>query len=40
VITGRYAPRELIDFADTGSEVQPVKHAHDAGIKPQEGMEF
>jgi cob(I)alamin adenosyltransferase len=40
VITGRYAPQELIDFADTVSEIQPVKHAHQAGIKPQKGIEF
>jgi cob(I)alamin adenosyltransferase len=33
-------PQALIDFADTVSEIQPVKHAYQAGIKPQRGIEF
>jgi cob(I)alamin adenosyltransferase len=40
IITGRDAPQALIDFADTVSEIQVVKHAHQAGIKAQKGIEF
>lgn len=40
VITGRAAPPELIDAADTVSEVGMVKHAFKAGIKAMPGMEF
>ncbi len=40
VLTGRDAPPELIDVADLVSEVQPVKHPFDKGIKAQRGIEF
>ena len=40
VITGRGAHRQLIDIADTVSEVQSVKHAFDAGIKVQKGIDW
>lgn len=40
VITGRYALPELVEFADTVSEIQPVKHAYDSGIGAQRGIEF
>ena len=40
VITGRGAPQEMIDLADTVSEVKPVKHAFQAGIKAQKGVEL
>ncbi|WP_425148488.1 cob(I)yrinic acid a,c-diamide adenosyltransferase [Deinococcus sp.] len=39
VITGRDALPELIACADTVSEVQPVKHAYQAGIGAQAGIE-
>ncbi|WP_081908996.1 cob(I)yrinic acid a,c-diamide adenosyltransferase [Deinococcus sp. YIM 77859] len=39
VITGRDAPPELIALADTVSEIQPVKHAYEAGIGAQAGIE-
>ena len=39
IITGRGAPAELVDLADTVSEIQPVKHAFNQGIKAQEGIE-
>lgn len=40
VITGRDALPELIELADTVSEVTPVKHAYEAGIGGQIGIEY
>lgn len=40
VITGRAAPRDLIDAADTVSDMGVVKHAFAAGIKAQKGIEL
>jgi cob(I)alamin adenosyltransferase len=40
VLTGRNAPAELIDLADLVSEIQPVKHPLQKGIKAQRGIEF
>jgi cob(I)alamin adenosyltransferase len=40
VLTGRNAPPELIDIADLVSEVLPVKHPFERGIKAQRGLEF
>jgi cob(I)alamin adenosyltransferase len=40
VITGRDAPQELIDVADTVTEMRKVKHAYDAGIDAMKGIEY
>ncbi|HEY0582507.1 MAG TPA: cob(I)yrinic acid a,c-diamide adenosyltransferase, partial [Chloroflexota bacterium] len=40
VLTGRNAPPELIELADLVSEVQPIKHPFQKGIKAQRGIEF
>ena len=41
VVTGRNAPQELIDIADTVTEMRVVKHAFkDQGIKAQKGIEL
>ncbi len=40
VITGRGAPQALIDIADTVTEMQVVKHAYQAGVKAQKGIEL
>lgn len=40
VITGRGAPPELIAIADTVTEMQPVKHAFEAGIQAMPGVEW
>jgi len=40
VLTGRDAAPELIELADTVTEMRKVKHAYDAGIKARKGIEF
>ena len=41
IITGRYAPQELIDYADLVTEMRSIKHPfHDRGIKAQMGIEL
>lgn len=40
VITGRACHRQLIELADTVSDIQVVKHAFDAGIKAQRGIDW
>jgi len=40
IITGRGCHRRLLDLADTVSEMRPVKHAFDAGVKAQLGIDY
>jgi len=40
VITGRGAPPGLVDLADTVTDMRPVKHAFEAGIRAQRGVEL
>jgi len=40
VITGRGAPSALIESADTVTDMTPVKHAFEQGIKAQPGVEM
>lgn len=41
VVTGRNAPQELIDIADTVTDMRAIKHAFkDQGIKAQKGIEL
>lgn len=40
IITGRDAPQELINFADTAMEVRQIKHHFQKGIKAQPGIEY
>jgi len=40
IITGRAAPKALIDAADTVTEMNVIKHAFQAGIKAQKGIEL
>ncbi|BDA61989.1 cob(I)yrinic acid a,c-diamide adenosyltransferase [Shewanella xiamenensis] len=40
IITGRACHRAIIELADTVSEVQPIKHAFEAGIKAQLGFDY
>lgn len=39
VLTGRNAPQELIDLADTVTEMALVKHHYKAGVPAQRGIE-
>ena len=40
VITGRACHREIIELADTVTEMRPVKHAFEQGIKAQQGIDW
>lgn len=41
IITGRYAPQNLIDFADLVTEMRPIKHPFaEQGIRAQAGIEY
>ncbi len=40
VITGRGAQPALIEIADTVTDMHPVKHAYEAGIRAQKGVEW
>ena len=40
ILTGRNAPKVLVDMADTVTEMREVKHAYEKGILAQRGIEF
>ncbi len=40
VITGRYAPQELIDYADLVTEMKEIKHYYKKGVLARKGIEF
>lgn len=40
VMTGRYAAPELIEIADTVTEMTEQRHAYQRGVQSKEGMEF
>lgn len=40
VVTGRGAPQEVIDAADTVTEMRPIKHAFQSGVAARRGVEF
>lgn len=40
VITGRYAPKELIDLADLVSEMKEIKHYYQKNLEARKGIEF
>ncbi len=40
VMTGRYAPDELIERADLVTEMKEIKHPYQKGIEAREGIEY
>jgi cob(I)alamin adenosyltransferase len=40
VITGRNAAPELVELADTVTEMRKVKHIFDTGVKAKKGIEY
>lgn len=40
VITGRYAPKKLIESADLVTEMREIKHPYHFGVMAQQGIEF
>jgi len=40
ILTGRYAPKELIEIADLVSEIVEVKHPYQKGIIARKGIEY
>lgn len=40
IITGRYAPDELIEVADLVTEMREIKHYYKDGVEARKGIEF
>lgn len=40
IMTGRYAHTELIEIADTVTEMREIKHHYNAGVQMRKGIEF
>ena len=40
VLTGRQAPPGLVELADLVTEMRPVKHYYEAGVKARRGIEW
>ena len=40
VTGGSEAPAEILELADTATEMRKIKHAFDQGVQAQEGIEF
>ncbi|RZN71495.1 MAG: cob(I)yrinic acid a,c-diamide adenosyltransferase [Candidatus Methanolliviera hydrocarbonicum] len=40
VLTGRYAPKEIIDISDYVSEILDIKHPFKEGVLAREGIEY
>ena len=40
IMTGRYAPKELVEVADLVTEMKEVKHHYNTGVQMREGIEF
>ncbi|HUV36866.1 MAG TPA: cob(I)yrinic acid a,c-diamide adenosyltransferase [Patescibacteria group bacterium] len=40
VLTGRYAPDELIALADTVTEMREIRHHYNRGVKARKGIEY
>ena len=40
ILTGRYAPKELMDKADLVTEMKEIKHYYTKGIQARKGIEY
>ena len=40
ILTGRYAADEIIELADTVTEMKEIKHHYNSGVKAREGIEY
>jgi len=40
ILTGRYAPQQIIDLADLVTEMKEVKHYYQQGIEARKGIEY
>lgn len=40
IVTGRYAPKALIEVADLVTEMKEVKHYYQKGLQAREGVEY
>ena len=40
VATGRNAPAELIEVADTVTEMRKLRHAYDRGVTARRGIDY
>ncbi|HPQ44700.1 MAG TPA: cob(I)yrinic acid a,c-diamide adenosyltransferase [Syntrophales bacterium] len=40
ILTGRYAPPEIVEMADMVSEIREIKHHYASGIKSRAGIEY
>lgn len=40
ILTGRFAPDELLDLADTVTEMREIKHHYRQGVKARKGIEY
>jgi cob(I)alamin adenosyltransferase len=39
ILTGRYAPKEIMDRADLVTEMKEIKHYYNAGVEARVGIE-
>ena len=40
MVTGRYAPKEMMELADLASEIKDVKHPFEKGVGARQGIEY
>ena len=40
ILTGRYAPDEMIELADTVTEMKEIRHHYDRGVSARKGIEY
>lgn len=40
ILTGRYAPSEIVELAELVTEMKPTKHPYTKGITPRKGIDF